>query len=94
MRPFLAMLLATGSIMFCTNPLEAQLDPCDDCLYHFEEGNDFAYCLLGGGGLLFNCYQEHQHFCSFDGLCSPEEEDQVPELALAGGVVGSRSFMA
>ena len=52
MRPFLAMLLATGSIMFCTNPLEAQLDPCDDCLYlrlsttyHPEKGGQG----VGGG---------------------------------------------
>jgi hypothetical protein len=90
MRTFLALLVSNVAIMFCTTPLGAQLQDCDDCEYYFGD-ESFAYCVLGGGGPFNGCYQEFQHWCSFESLCYPTEEDRVPELALAGGIVESRS---
>jgi len=93
MRTLLAVLVAAGSVMFYTGPLHAQLEECDECKYYFGdpgEDDDFAYCEFGGGGIFLGCFQQNPGWCEFEDFCYPVE-DEVPELALAGGIVESRS---
>jgi hypothetical protein len=84
MRPFV-LLGAVFGVLLLGSQAQAQLHPCDDCIW--DDDGQWAFCLLGGGGPLIDCFQQYETHCSFGALCF----QQI--TSVFGGITGSRSLI-